>query len=75
MTNKKIEIDIWINKGRQGRFMTEFEAMNDVKFDGEELGKRQGDDIRVALFYRNFGGKLKYPEQSYYQLNAVYEGD
>jgi hypothetical protein len=51
------------------------EMGNNFRMMAEELGKRQGDDIRVALFYRNFGAKLKYPEQSYYQLNAVYEGD
>ena len=68
---KEFELDIWTDKIE--RFRTEFTSMNDIKFDGMEIITQQGLDKRYALFYRNFGGELKFPEQGYYQLKNVFE--
>ncbi|HEC38093.1 hypothetical protein LCGC14_0761940 [marine sediment metagenome] len=69
----KIEVDLWIQADMIERFRTEFQSYNDVKFDGMDTIKVMGVDKRVCLFYRNFGGELKLPNQGYYQLNAVYQ--
>ncbi len=71
-TVRLVEIDIWTND--LDRFEEDFSKMNDVKMDETQI-INQGDEQgkRYAIFYRNFGGKLKYPKQTYYQLNNSWE--
>lgn len=71
---RSVEVEIWIEDGKLERFTTDFEGMNTVKYEGSEVIKIMGVDKRISLFYKVFGTEeLKYPEQGYYQLNAVYE--
>lgn len=73
--SKNVELDIWINKKVLNRFMNEFDNLNDVKFECDDINTEKDGDVRVSLLYRNFGGELNYPEQTYYQLNNVFEGE
>ena len=69
--SKNFELDLWTDK--LDRFMTEFSALNDVKFDHMEAVDSQGLDKRYSLEYRNFGGELNFPEQGYWQLKNCFE--
>ena len=69
-----VEIDIWINKELLGRFRDDFVYLNDVKYDYSEITTTDKEDVRISLMYRNFGGNLKFPEQTYYQLNNAFRG-
>lgn len=68
---RPVEIDLWTDNIE--RFRNEFNSLNDVKFDGMEVLTQQGNDKRYSLTYRNFDGKLKLPEEGYYQLKNIFE--
>ena len=66
-----VEVDLWTSD--LVRFQDEFEGLNDLKFYEDSLIDSQGDDERHSLVYRNFGGELQFPEQSYWQLKNCWE--
>ena len=68
---ESVEIDLWTDKVE--RFRSEFQSLNDVKFDGMDIISVQGLDKRYSLQYRNFGDELNFPEQGYYQLKNVFK--
>ena len=74
-SEKIVEVEIWINKALLSKFRDDFDALNDVKYDYSEVNTTDGEDVRIALMYRNFGSELNFPNQDYYQLNNVFEGE
>ena len=73
MEYKIIELDLWT--AELDRFLNEFQALNDVKMDEEIIIDKQGDDKRYSLSLRNFGGELKFQEQTYWQLKNIFGDD
>ena len=70
---KIIELDLWT--AELDRFLNEFQSLNDVKMDEEIIIDEQGNDKRYSLSLRNFGGELKFQEQTYYQLKNIFGDD
>ena len=67
---KIIELDLWT--AELDRFLNEFQSLNDVKMEEEMIIDEQGNDKRYSLPFRNFGGELNFPEQSYWQLKNIF---
>ena len=70
---KIIELDLWT--AELDRFLNEFQSLNDVKMDEEIIIDEQGNDKRYSLSLRNFGGVLKFQEQTYWQLKNIFGDD
>ena len=73
MEYKIIELDLWT--AELDRFLNEFQSLNDVKMDEEIIIDEQGNDKRYSLSLRNFGGELKFQEQTYWQLKNIFGDD
>ncbi len=74
MDYKTVEVEIWIDEDLVSNFCRDFEDLNEVSIEKLEVVAESGSDVRMALFYRNFGGELNFPNQDYYQLNNVFRG-
>ena len=70
---KNVELDFWTTD--LDRFEKEFDALNDVKLYGCDISTDRGEDKRYSMSFRNFGGELKFPEQTYWQFKNMWGDD